>query len=160
MEPFDLRHVLDDLDHMARGLLDMAAGSPAGLTAHPLFTGPPMTVDETNSGWQLHLEVPGINPDNIQIDVNSRQLQLHINQTPDTTTSDDQPTQRGTHHQRKMQLERTFGLPADVNTDTIAATCHQGLLTITLPRTEHDDHRTVPIQHTSHTNTSTDGNST
>ena len=90
----------------------------------------------------VHAELPGVNPDQVQVEVRGRELILVGRRLP--------PRAEGRLDQQ-VEIEhgpfrRVVPLGADVDADAATAEYQDGILAITLPlRTERPPPRTVPI---------------
>lgn len=135
----ELRSVHRDLGH----LFDMAFGSQAtpSLAAHVV---PPLDLMKSDRGWIATIALPGVVPDQIQVEVNGRNVRVRAAQP------DGQPAgefyvleiARGT-------FERTFALADDIDVDRVQAAYRHGLLELTLPLKESAQPRRVAIRETS-----------
>ena len=104
---------------------------------------PSLDLSETDGEIQVKLDVPGIKPDEIDIEV--RGDTLHV---------------RGEHKEEKEEKGKTFhrierhtgsfsrsvALPCCVNEEKVIAECHDGVLTINLPKTEESKTRKVKVK--------------
>ncbi len=94
---------------------------------------PPLDLMETGSSLVVEIEVPGINPDNIDISV-----------TADVLTFTGEKKKKAEDKGKSYHLvERTYGkfsrsirLPTTVNPDQVEALYKDGILKITLSKTE------------------------
>ena len=96
--------------------------------------GPPRAV--------VHAELPGVDPDQVKVEVRGRELILVGRRLP--------PRAEGRLYQQieieHGQFRRVIPLGADVDADAATAEYQDGILAITLPlRTERPPARTVPI---------------
>ena len=78
---------------------------------------PQTSIQSDNEKSIVTVEVPGINPDDIQVSI-----------TDDTLTIKHQKEGKETNN-----FERTITLPARYDTENLNAECKHGLLTITIP---------------------------
>lgn len=104
---------------------------------------PVTDVSETPEHLILRLEVPGLNRDQIKISVENNVLTVRGEKEQETTSENENfyRTERsyGT-------FERSFSLPAHVDTDKVQATIDNGVLTVRLPRREEARPRQIEIQ--------------
>ena len=102
---------------------------------------PEVDVLETDSGWQVLMELPGIARGAVNVEVSGSRL----------VVSGSKPTARGGLKPRVSErstgpFQRELLLPFEVAQDGIRARMENGLLTIELPRTDKAGKRTVPIE--------------
>jgi HSP20 family protein len=116
---------------------EQQGASPAGAFS------PALDVEETEDGFTLHVELPGVSPD--QVDVSLEENVLTI--AGERRFYDE----RGTDGFRR--IERSFGrfhravrLPDRVDGDRVAATYRDGLLTVTVPKAEEAKPRRIQVQ--------------
>lgn len=104
----------------------------------------PMDITETETGYTLVLDVPGVSPDQIQIELEDGRVTIH-GQRPSPADADE-PTWR--------RVERTFGeftrkfrLPKVVDQERIEAEYDNGVLTVQLPKLEKKAAKQIVINH-------------
>ena len=93
---------------------------------------PRMDVFETEHQFELHLDLPGVNPDDIAIDLNDDTVTIHGRRQRETVDS---------FEGDKRRFERVFGefrrtvqLPKLVDKDAVEADYTDGVLTVTIPK--------------------------
>jgi HSP20 family protein len=88
-------------------------------------------------------EVPGCKPDDIEISVHGNTMSISGEKKEKS-----EEKQRDYYHMesRYGSFRREMILPAEVNADKIEAKCQEGVLTITLPKTEKAKARKIKIQ--------------
>jgi HSP20 family protein len=98
---------------------------------------------ETDEDFRLHLDVPGMSKEDININLQNRTL----------TVSGERASERTDESEEFVRVERAFGtfhrsftLPDAVDADGIEATYDGGVLTITVPKTEKSTRRQIEIQ--------------
>ncbi|GAB4428343.1 MAG: Hsp20/alpha crystallin family protein [Anaerolineales bacterium] len=99
----------------------------------------------TNDNEQIiSAEMPGVNPDDIEIDVTGDALSISGERKPDETTKE-------IHYHRRERsygsFSRTVQLPFMVDTNKVDATLKNGVLMIRLPRAEADKPKKIKIKH-------------
>jgi HSP20 family protein len=125
-------------------LVNMAFGGafPAGsLTDAPWV--PLADVSETDDAYQVHVEVPGIPKDQIDVQIQDREL-IISGQTPE------QQEENGSHQHRNSRRVGRFEyrtyLPGDIKADQVSAELNDGVLTVTIPKSEAARPRRVEIK--------------
>jgi HSP20 family protein len=104
---------------------------------------PSMDVSETKDSLIAKVEVPGMDPQDIQISLQENLLTIKGEKRQDQEEQDE-------HYH---WVERTYGmfarsvrLPVTVDGSKVVATFKNGLLTITLPKTPTSKGTTIPIK--------------
>ncbi len=102
---------------------------------------PALNAWETDDAFQVELELPGVKGDQIDLSVVGDELTIKV-ERPDTE-------QEGvTYHRRERPVgsfARVFRLPLPVDADRVAADMRNGVLTITLPKSESARPRKIPV---------------
>lgn len=90
---------------------------------------PALDIQETADAYWLMFDLPGVNPDDVSIEVNDQMLTVSGTRVPSA--------EAGKAH----QVERPFGsfvrnlsLPKGIESDTITADYAQGVLTLKVPK--------------------------
>ena len=104
---------------------------------------PPVDVLEQPDAIRINLEIPGVNPDQVQIAVEGNVLTI----TGSKEQLAEEKTERVHRYERTYgAFERTFTLPASVDAGAIKATADRGVLTVTLPKVEKAKPRTIAVE--------------
>jgi HSP20 family protein len=98
---------------------------------------------ETEDSYRLHLDVPGMTKDDLKINYQDNQLTVSGERTSDRT---DEGEEYVRVERSFGQFYRSFSLPRTVNADGIRAAYENGVLTITVPKTEEVKPRQIEIQ--------------
>jgi len=104
---------------------------------------PRMDLIETEEAYRLHLDMPGVSTDDIKISYQDNEL----------VVSGERTSKRADEGEEFVRVERSFGqfrraftLPRTVDADSISATYENGVLTVTVPKTETVKPRQIEIQ--------------
>jgi len=91
----------------------------------------------------LRAELPGVDPAQVEVNVNGRQLTLSGEKK-----SSQESQERNVHYRETVQgrFARTFTLPEGVKSEQIKAAFSNGVLEITMPAEGITRARTVPIE--------------
>ena len=96
-------------------------------------TSPAADLSETDDSLQIRMDVPGLNADEIDIEVSGNTIRISGEHKEETE-------EKGrTFHWRERRsgpFARVLALPAAVKQDQACAVCKDGVLTITLHKTE------------------------
>ena len=133
----NLQREVDDLFDQFFGRTGGGDGSPSAVWS------PSTDLVETDDDFRLRLDVPGMTKDDISINLQDRTL----------TVSGERTSERTEDSEEYVRVERAFGtfhrsftLPDAVDADHIEATYDDGVLTITVPKTEESTRRQIEIQ--------------
>ena len=109
----------------------------------PTFRTRSMThFNETDKGYVLSAEIPGIPEEDIEISVRGNMLSIRAEHREESGQEDnDEGYQR---HYRKYQ--QSFALPSDVDPEKIEAQYKHGVLEILLPKTEQPEPRRIQLR--------------
>ena len=119
--------------------LGRSAASEAPASGAGLF--PPVNLFADASGVVLRAEVPGVEPNSIDISIQRNALQI----------SGERPIKardKGSYHRRERRFgkfSRSLQLPEDLETEKAAADCRDGVLTVRIPRREEAKPRQIRI---------------
>lgn len=91
---------------------------------------PRQQVQETETGWSIRVELPGVAPEDLQLEVVQRVLQLQASPAESTVPSGTKPLRQ---EYRRAAFAQSWRLPARIDLDSIVTSYKHGLLTIELP---------------------------
>jgi HSP20 family protein len=119
---------------------------PFGLDLGPSGRGvyPPLNAFTERNGYVLRMEVPGVPPENLQIETQGRTLKV-------SGKRDLKVPEKGSFHRRECgsgEFARSLQLPADLDLSQARATCKHGILTVRIPKKEEAKPRQISIQAT------------
>lgn len=104
---------------------------------------PAMDMEENDSAYVLHLEVPGVSAKDMTISVEDGVLVI----------TGEKHNERREQTRRVLTEERFYGrfyreiaLPVDADLDHLTASIKQGILTVTVPKTASATRRTIEIE--------------
>ena len=103
---------------------------------------PRMDIEETDEGYVFSLDLPGVKPEDVKVDIEEDRLTIHGVREEVHKESDGS----------KRRVERVFGefrravqLPKTVDQESIVADYENGVLTITLPKAKKAGARRIEI---------------
>ena len=133
------REFEDIYDRMTQ-LMNLAFGvAPVDVAEGPWI--PLADVSETDDAYVVEVDLPGANRDQIDIQVQDRELVI-TGEIPESE-------QEGRRHRRSRRTGRfefhTY-LPGDVNADSVNAQLSDGVLTVTVPKAEKAKPRHIEIK--------------
>lgn len=102
----------------------------------------PVDLWETNDAYHLRADLPGIAPDDIDINVTSESVAL----TGETKTSQDVTNDSWLRQERRVgKFQRAFSLPVQIDPDKVQATFMHGVLELVLPKADQVKPRTIKV---------------
>ncbi|HWH14130.1 MAG TPA: Hsp20/alpha crystallin family protein [Miltoncostaeaceae bacterium] len=112
-----------------RRALDRAfAGGGGGI---PGVVTPPVQVQENELGWRLEMDVPGVTPDDLDIEQEGARVRIRGARRMDGD--------------RVLRFERTLQLPATADHGRLEARLEHGVLRLVVPRAERYQPRKLSI---------------
>lgn len=104
---------------------------------------PACDVSETGEAFQIRMDVPGTRPDDITVQVTGDSVSINGER------KDEKEEKGTTYHRverRTGRFSQTLRLPTAVNEEKVQAEFHEGVLTVTLPKSEATRMRTVKVR--------------
>jgi HSP20 family protein len=129
------------MDRLRRQMNRLFSDFPS-FDVSPAPTFPAMNVWTNEEGVVVTAELPGCNPDNIEISVVGETLSIAGQRAPDALSEESRY-----HRQERScgSFNRSFQLPFGVEADAVEATFEDGVLHIALPRAEAEKPRKITI---------------
>jgi len=106
-------------------------------------TAPRLDLSETNDALEIHLDMPGMNADEIDIQLMGNTVCI-AGEHKEKEEDGRKKFHRVERHRGKFS--RSIVLPCAVQQDKIQATYRNGVLTLTLPKTEVTKTRRIPVK--------------
>lgn len=132
-----------ELDRMQREMNRLFGEYSPGEQTRMAPTFPAINVWTNDEGVVLTAELPGVNPEDIDISVVGETLKL-------TGSRQREELPEGTKYHRRErgygQFTRTFQLPFAVEADNVEAKFEKGVLHISLPRAEAEKPRKITVK--------------
>ncbi len=132
-----LNRLRDEMDRMFGQILgDTLPTASFGPTAFPA-----LNVREDAEAFHVEAELPGLKMSDLEIFVLGRELTIKGRRTP--------PAVEGaTYHRQERgsgEFSRTVRLPVPIDSDKVAASLKDGVLTVTLPKTPEAKPRRIDV---------------
>lgn len=111
-----------------------------GQQAQEQFVAPMATVTENGDGYTLHVEMPGVNKEGLEMWVENNELTIVGRRSL--------PTVQGTvlhRESRRENFRRAFELDPSIDAGKISARIEQGVVTLTLPKAEQVKPRKITV---------------
>ena len=104
------------------------------------FVAPEVDIFETADGYILEAEMPGVNKDGLEITLEGTEITLTGHRSPEAAREPALLRERHT-----ADFRRVFELDPAIDTARIAAKMDQGILTLTLPKSERVKPRKIAV---------------
>lgn len=147
LEPFASSSLADfrsDMNRLFEGLFGrMPLGTTWYETPEAMEWIPAVDLTETDTGIQVRAELPGIDPENVDVSVSEDRLMISGEKKSATTASGN-----GFKHReiRFGAFSRTISLPDPVDPANVSARYDKGILTVDLAKSPSCTSRKVPVQ--------------
>jgi HSP20 family protein len=99
-----------------------------------------LDIDEKDDQIVVHADAPGFEPGDFDLQVRGHQLILRASQEGKADKEE------GASEWRRRELYKSVTLPADVDSERVEAAYRNGVLTITLPKTERSKAKQIPVR--------------
>ena len=126
-------------------LEDFLRPTSRGNGSHGLLRAPEADVLETEKDILVMMDVPGSAPNEIELVLENNVLTVSGERRPQWGNDEQRPSFHLTER-RYGRFSRSFVLPRDVDQDQIRATFENGVLTVTIPKSEKARRRRIEIQ--------------
>lgn len=104
---------------------------------------PLMNIEETKDAYRISIEVPGMEKDDIDIEVKDNVLTISGEKKEEVKSEDSTFYRR---ERRFGKFSRSISLPNDINVDGIDAEYKNGVLMLTLPKTEEAKPKKITVK--------------
>lgn len=131
-----------DVDELWKRFFDADAGSALPQRAAAAFV-PVVNVKETEEALEVTAEVPGLKPEEIEVNLSGDVLTLRGEK------KEEREETKGDYHlveRRFGSFQRSFRLPYEVDRGSLAATHKDGVLTVTLPKVKKAAATTIKVE--------------
>ena len=120
-----------ELNRLIEGFFGPAVGSFPATTNRPTVACPRLDVSETDTTFHVSAELPGVNQDQIDVEIHADTLRVSGEKKDERVVND-----HAFHAVERTfgRFERTITLPAEVDSKQAEATFKDGVLSISLPK--------------------------
>jgi len=109
--------------------------------AQPLeYVTPEVNIFETSEGYVLEAEMPGVNKDGLEITLEGTEITIVGRRTQEAV-----PGEPLLRERQRADFRRVFELDPAIDTTKINAKMNQGVLTLTLPKSEQVKPRQIAV---------------
>lgn len=102
---------------------------------------PKVDIIDHDNEIEVHAALPGVKKEDLDISVNNQTLTIH-------TKSKEEKKEEGKYYRREItcgEYQRSLSLPDNVDGENAKASFKDGILTVTLPKTEKSKRKTIEI---------------
>lgn len=141
-----IRKFKDEFDNMVdRFFKDpFFSDSPLSPFSKDSYT-PACNIEEENGKYIISAEMPGVDPDHIDIEIDDYSISIKGKREEKVTTEDKDKKMHVVEHSYGS-FHRAFTLPENVDIDNISADYQNGMLTIDLPKLDEGQKRKISIK--------------
>lgn len=104
------------------------------------YVAPNVNIFETSEGYVLQAEMPGVSKDGLEITVEGTEITIVGRRNPETATGETLFRER-----HAADYRRVFELDPAIDTAKVSAKIEQGVLTVTLPKSERVKPRKITV---------------
>ncbi|HWD94462.1 MAG TPA: Hsp20/alpha crystallin family protein [Verrucomicrobiae bacterium] len=104
------------------------------------YVAPNVNIFETQEGYVLEAEMPGVGKDGLEITLEGTEITIAGRRNPETVTG--VPLFR---ERNNADYRRVFELDPAIDTAKVSAKIEQGILTVTLPKSERVKPRKITV---------------
>ena len=128
----DVRRMQREFDRLFENFFPTRPGNGDEALASAVWA--PLTdLSETDDAYLIHLDLPGLKKDNVEINVHDGTLTISGERRHEETQNDEKFVRVERSYGR---FYRAFSLPQTINTENIEATFEDGVLNIRVPKAE------------------------
>ena len=104
---------------------------------------PALDLSEDDGQYTVSVELPGARKEDVNVEVADGRITIH----GEKRSEREEKKEKRRHVERRYgSFSRSFSLPRDADPDRVAASFEDGVLTLTIPRTERAKPQTVAIR--------------
>jgi HSP20 family protein len=114
---------------------------PSNERSQPLeYVAPDVNIFETSEGYMLEAEMPGVNKDGLEITLEGTEITIVGRRRHETV-----PGEPLFRERKRLDFRRVFELDPAIDTGRINAKMNQGVLMLTLPKSEQVKPRKITV---------------
>lgn len=138
---WDPSREIDTLQREMNRLFDDVFTPSPGRNGVSGFT-PAAEIEENRDSYCLKLELPGINKEDLDIQVTAEAVSISGERKSETRTEENGVTRS---EFRYGSFQRVIPLPGRIDHQNVAADYQDGILNLTLPKAEEEKHKIVKV---------------
>ncbi|MDE0686969.1 MAG: Hsp20/alpha crystallin family protein [Candidatus Poribacteria bacterium] len=137
-----MRNLFSLHNEMGRIFGDAFGSQEGGTDTEGTYWIPTVDISETENGYEIRAELPGVSEDDVNVSVTDNLLTVKGEKRQEAETE-------GKNYRRVERrygsFQRRFSLPSEVKTDDIKAEFDDGVLTLSIPKPEAVKPTEIPI---------------
>lgn len=133
----------EDIYNRMGQLMNLAFGDLGLVPAADLPWTPRADLSETDGAYMVHAELPGVTKDQVEVQLMDQELIISGEITEQKQERENSRKHRNSRRTGRFEL-RTY-LPGDVKADGVTAQLSDGVLTVTVPKSEKVKPRKIEI---------------
>lgn len=107
------------------------------------FFTPQLDIEETETSYTFHVDIPGMKKEEIKIEVKDHELVISGERRREKKTD----ANGGSQYERSFgRFYRSFSLPANVEADSVEAKYDNGVLTLEVPKSKKSLPKTISVK--------------
>jgi len=134
---------IDEVDRLRQEVDNLFGSFLSGTESSFSRVYPALNLSEKDNTLYVRAELPGVKPEDLDISVVEGRLLIGGERKIDVVE------QKASYHRREREagfFRRTIGLPVKVDTSMVAANMKNGVLTITLPKSEEAKPKKITVK--------------
>jgi HSP20 family protein len=139
---YDPNREFEDIYSRMGQLMSLALGDLGPIADVPWA--PLADVTETDDAYVVRAELPGVNKDQINVEIQDRELVIS-GEIPEPEGDEGRRRRRHRSTRRTGRFEYRAYLPGDVNPDQVSAQLSEGVLTVRVPKSEGAQPRRIEV---------------
>lgn len=139
-----LKKLREELDGVFQRFFDEPFFSSVSLWDKQSTFMPACNIKEKKNRYIVEVEIPGVDPDDVEIAINGNVMTIQGEKKEEVTTEDQDEQMQVIEH-RYGSFYRSLTLPDNIQTDNISADNKNGILYITLPKEKESKIRRIKI---------------
>lgn len=139
LEPF---REIDTLQRQLNRLFDRLVSTDGGDRSGLTLFAPAAEIEETDDAIQLKLEVPGLEKKDIHIEATPESITVSGERKSESRTEENGVTRS---EFRYGKFQRVIPLPSQIQNDKVQAEYQNGILRLTLPKSEPERQKAVKV---------------
>lgn len=125
---------------------DLLGGTARGNRMQNLLRGPEAEVVETDRAIRVAMDMPGLTPDQIDISLENNVLTISGERRSEWSEEDERDATWHLSERRYGKFSRSFVLPRDVEQEGIEARFENGVLFVSVPKSERARRRKIEVR--------------
>jgi len=133
-----MRRMFDDMNRIFGTTFAAPIAEAAGNHGLQMWS-PSVDVAEDDKEWRIEVDLPGVNKDNIDVQVETGRLRIRAEMRQEEEHGTDEKDKQKQYHWRERRqgfFERVFTLPDNVDENAIRCDYRDGVLVCHLPKSE------------------------